>query len=142
MHHNRFLNKPIQRHGLEQALQRAKERIALMKSRENQVSIELLETAVLLHLRGSINANSEPQLQDAFQKAFGAGRQEIILRFDDNVSVNGSGIAVLTQLLLEAGKEERKTFMTGLSENLKKVFRVVGITRLAEVLESEQESPG
>lgn len=132
-----FINKPIQRHILEQALKRAEERIQLLESHEKQLSVEVEENAAVIHFRGSMTSSSEPLLLDGFREAFAMNKEKITLRFDQNVSVNGAGISILTQMLLEAGKKGYRVIIDGLPENFKKVFRIVGITNLVEISESE-----
>jgi YesN/AraC family two-component response regulator len=134
-----FINKPIQRHILEQALQRASERIRLAESREDQVTVEADANAAMIHFRGSITSGSEPQLVEGFRHAFTMQKSKIVLLFDRNVSVNGAGISILTQMILEARKKSFRVIMVGLPENFKKVFRIVGITNLVELSESMEE---
>ena len=59
-----------------------------------------------------------------------------MLQFAENASVNGAGIAVLTQLLLELRRQGREVAMGGLSENLRKVFELVGLLKLVAVTNS------
>lgn len=134
-----FINKPIQRHILEQALQRASERIRLAENREKQVTVEAEADAAVIRFRGSITSSSEPQLVEGFRHAFNLQNDKIVLLFDPNVSVNGAGISILTQMLLEARKKGFRVSMAGLPENFKKVFRIVGITNLVELEESQEE---
>jgi YesN/AraC family two-component response regulator len=132
-----FINKPIQRSILEQALDRARQRIEMLGSNERQVSVEADGDAAVLFLRGSMTASSESQILEGFREAFAMNRGKIVLRFDPNVSVNGAGISILTQQLLEAGKRGCRVTLAGLPENFKKVFRLVGISNLAEIADGE-----
>jgi CheY-like chemotaxis protein/anti-anti-sigma regulatory factor len=133
-----FINKPIQRHSLEQALQRARERIRLQRSEERQVSVGVEGSAAVIHFQGSMTSSSEAQLLGGFREAFALSQEKIILDFDPNVSVNGAGIFILTQALLEAQKKGYRVILTGLPENFEKVFRIVGITNLADILCSDE----
>ena len=135
-----FINKPIQRNVLEQALQRARERIQLLSSDEKQVSVEPDGDAAVICFRGSMTSSSEPQLLEGFRQAFSLNKGRIVLRFDPNVSVNGAGISILTQQLLEAGKRGCRVTLAGLPENFKKVFRLVGITNLVEISDGEGDA--
>ncbi len=128
-----FINKPIQRSILEQALQRARERIQLLDSHAKQVVVESYGDAAAILFRGNVTSSSEPQILEGFREAFSMNREKIVLRFDPSVSFNGAGISILTQQLLEAEKRGCRVTLTGLPENFKKVFRLVGITHLAEV---------
>jgi anti-anti-sigma factor len=128
-----FINKPIQRQALEQALRRAKERIELVMSKGDQVSVAARENAAVIRFRGSMTSSSEPQLLDGFREAFALNKEQIVLHFDRNASINGAGISILTQILLEAGKKGHRVVVAGLPEHFKKVFRIVGIANLVEI---------
>lgn len=128
-----FINKPIQRQALEQALRRARERIELAAGRQDQVSVTAGEGAALIKFRGSMTAGSEPELLKGFEAAFALKKDKIVIQFDDKVSVNGAGIAILTQLLVDAEKKGHRVVISGLPEHFKKVFRIVGITNLVEL---------
>lgn len=132
-----FINKPIQRQYLEQALKRAKERIDFHRSNENQTCIEIRENTAVMTLRGGVTSSSESHLQNAFEKALATGKDEILLVFDPNASINGAGISILTQLLLDARKQGRNVSIAGLSENFRRVFKIVGISSLVKVFDSE-----
>jgi anti-anti-sigma factor len=137
-----FINKPIQRHYLEQALQRARERIRLLQSDERQVSVEVEGNAAVIHFQGSMTSSSEAQLQKGFQDALSLSKEKIILHFDQNLSVNGAGISILTQMLLEAQKKGYRVIVTGLPENFEKVFRIVGITNLVDIRDPGEDASG
>lgn len=133
-----FLNKPIQRQALDQALTRAKERIELVKNNERQVSLQLEDQAAIIRVRGNVTSLSETGLRSLWQEAFKAGKHKIVMHFDTNTAINGAGIAILTQLFLEGRKEGREVAISGLSDNFKKVFKIVGIANLVQVFDTEK----
>ncbi|MFZ2447709.1 MAG: response regulator [Syntrophobacteraceae bacterium] len=133
-----FINKPIQRQYLEQALKRAKERIEFNRSNENQISIEVKGDTVVINLRGGLTSSSESHLLKAFQDAFATEKVNILLLFDQNASVNGAGISILTQILLDARKQGRSISIAGLSDNFRRVFKIVGISKLVKEFDTEE----
>jgi anti-anti-sigma factor len=128
-----FLNKPIQRHALQQALERARQRRQLAQNKEEQVAVHLSGQRVVIDIRGSLTSHSEAALRGAFDKALAANYQTITLQFADSSSINGAGLAIMTQLLLEAQKGDRQVLITGLSDNFVRVLEIAGLTRLAKV---------
>ncbi len=135
-----FINKPIQRQALEQALERAKERIQLVETQSRQVTVTMGEAAAVIRVQGSITAQSEPQLQEAYQEALKAGKSRIVLSLVPNVSINGAGMGILSQLILEAQKAGRELRVCGVSESFRRVFKIVGIADLVTLYDSEQEA--
>ena len=87
-----FINKPIQRQSLEQGLSRARERLKLAKSRQNEVRVHQQGMALVIEIQGSVSSHSEPYLREAYTKAQAAQVKRIVLQFDPNTSVNGAGI--------------------------------------------------
>jgi anti-anti-sigma factor len=130
-----FINKPIQRQSLEQGLARAKERLKLAKSRQNEVRTRSQGRALVVEIQGSVSSHSEPYLRDAYAKARQAGAARMVLHFDPSTSVNGAGIAILTQLVLESEKDGMEIVMAGLSENFRKVFGIVGLSRMVQIFD-------
>lgn len=135
-----FINKPIDQKALQNALRQAEERIRLAKGGTEQVSLELLENAAVIVVRGNVTSKSETLLGNAYGEAESHGKDKIIMNFDSSTSVNGAGIAILTQLLVKSRDNERKVFITGLSDNFKTVFAIVGITKLATICDTNEEA--
>jgi anti-anti-sigma factor len=135
-----FINKPIQRHLLEQALKSAQERCRM--AAEHVREFELLETenAALITIRGSITAGHEAKFQSCFYEALSLNKGKIVLHFLESSTVNGAGIAILTQLVLESQKQGKHVVGVGLSDNLKKVFEIVGLGRLVPAAASIAEA--
>ncbi len=136
-----FINKPVQRLALSQALKRAEERIAIAKSKAEEISVGDTPDAAVLTIRGSVTARSEPFLARAMERARELAKPKIVLHFDDNASTNGAGLALLTQLLLEARDRGERVCIAGLSDNFRKVFEVVGIAKLVDAYEPPCEPP-
>jgi len=135
-----FINKPLQREALEQALSRAAERLAIAKSEGNQVTVEERTAAVIIGVRGNVTANTIPHLTEAYQTAQNLKKDVIIIDFEENASINGAGITGLTNLLQFNRDAERRVVLSGLSSNFRTVFEMVGITKLADLFDNEDEA--
>lgn len=133
-----FINKPIQKTDLDAALRRAKERLQLIQDHEEEVGVRERDGVTFVEVKGNITARSEPFLVAAFERIGPQGR--IVLRFEDNSSINGAGIAVLIQLLADSERKGTAVAMAGLSDNFRKVFDMVGITRFAAIHDTEDEA--
>ncbi len=135
-----FINKPIQRQSLEQALSRARERLNLAKRRQHEVETRQEGDILIVHIQGSLNAYSEGILRDAYRQGVEARVRRIVLQFDPSTSINGAGIAILTQLVLESEKDGVEIVMAGLSENFRRVFDIVGLTRMVRLYPTVAEA--
>lgn len=135
-----FINKPIQKEALDSALWRAKERLKLATSQENQISLRQVNEFTIMDISGSVTSLSEQVLIDGYKNASARGADKLLLHFNENSSVNGAGIAVLIQLLSESKKRNQIIAITGLSENIKKIFEMVGITQFASIFDNEEDA--
>jgi len=135
-----FINKPIQRHLLEQALKSAQDRCRMAAEQVQEFEIRQAENAVVITIRGSITAGHETRFQNCYQEALALNKRRIILHFLESAAVNGAGIAILTQLLLESQKQGKDVVGVGLSDNLKKVFDIVGLGKLMPVAGSIEKA--
>jgi len=134
-----FINKPIRKKDLDNALARANERIRLAESKTEGVTVSNQDNATVIDIQGNVTSRSEPCLQQAFDQAL-SNTAGLLLRFSDSASINGAGIAILTQLLLESRKKGLPLAISGLSANFRKVFDIVGITKLAPVFDGDEEA--
>jgi anti-anti-sigma factor len=125
-----FINKPIQRQLLEQALNRAQERWRLAAEPVQEFDLTERENDAVITIRGGITARHESRFQSIYLKATSTGKHRIVLHFLESSTVNGAGIAILTPLLLESQKQGQEVVAVGLSDNLKKVFEIVGLGKL------------
>lgn len=135
-----FINKPIQRHLLEQAIRRAQERRRLAGEQGWQMTLQPTEQAAVIVIQGNITAKTESRLQALYQEAVALNKPRIVLHFDENATINGAGIAVLTQLLLDSQKQGRHVVVAELSENLRKVFEIVGLSKIVPLMDSLEKA--
>ncbi len=135
-----FINKPVQKETLEAALRRAEERLQSSRKQENEIEIKEVGDAAVMHIHGNVTSHSEPFLQDACNRLVQHEVNKVVLRFDENATINGAGIALLTQLLLENSKKGRVLSITGVSDNFKKVFDIVGISKFATLTENVEDA--
>jgi CheY-like chemotaxis protein/anti-anti-sigma regulatory factor len=131
-----FINKPIRQGNLDAALKRAEERISQARDREEDYPVREVDLVAVLDIRGPVNANSEARLADAFARGR-ALSDRLVLSFSRDMSINGAGIALLTQYLLDCRNNGVEVALAGLPENYKNILDMVGIGALAPVHDTE-----
>ncbi|NLW82132.1 MAG: response regulator [Desulfovibrionales bacterium] len=135
-----FINKPIQRQNLEEGLIRARVRLQLARSRQKEVSLRKVGGALVIDIHGRFGSHSEPYLREVYSKAVDSRTRRIILNFDPNTSINGAGIAILTQLFMDSERAGMEMVMAGLSDNFRMVFGMVGLSQLAEMHDTLEQA--
>jgi anti-anti-sigma factor len=136
-----FINKPIQKPALDSALKRAEYRLKFAEKKEkNEVHLRTEKDVTVMDIEGNVTSLSESFLSEAFEKASAEGVTQIVLRFNENCSINGAGITLLIQLLSNSQRNNVEVAITGLSDNFKRVFDMVGITKFAKISASQEDS--
>jgi CheY-like chemotaxis protein len=136
-----FINKPIDRRALESALTRAKLRLEDDRADREQLDLELTPTAAVIAIKGKLRGTAPSALKALAREAIGSNPRRIVIRFDPNLAVTGTGITALTQVFDECQQAGLDVALAGLSTNLKTVFHMLGVTRYVTTCEDEAELP-
>lgn len=135
-----FINKPIQRQLLEQAIKRAQERRRLAGEQAWEMTLQAHEQAAVIMIQGNITAKAEVRFKELYRDALALNKPRLVLHFLESAAINGAGIAVLTQLLLESQKQGRHVVVAELSQNLRKVFEIVGLSKIVPVVDTLEKA--
>jgi len=108
---------------------------------KNEITVEQHNNIAILHIQGDITAHSEPFLNAAYKQLNDQGAiQKFLIQFEEDAYINSGGIAVLIQILAQTHKNDQHIGITGLSEHFKKIFRMVGITKFANIFDTQEEA--
>lgn len=94
---------------------------------------------LVLRFSGDITSGSKAAVLGTYQ---GLPRQakRILLDFSKVEYLNSSGIALIIQMLMEAGKAGQSIQAFGLSPHFRKVFTMVGITKYTGIHADERSA--
>ena len=108
---------------------------------KNDITLEQKDDLAVFHIQGDITAQSEPYINEAYTILNDQGPiQKFLIQFEEDAYINSGGIAVLIQILAQTQKNNQKIGITGLSEHFKKIFKMVGITKFANIYDSLEEA--
>lgn len=110
-----------------------------MMQQEN-VRFERSGSLAILDIRGYVTKSSGLPMKNAFSRIQPAVERAILFRFDPETYINSEGIKTIIDLLLRAKQNEQKVGITGMSEHFKKLFGMVGITKLSRIFDSTEEA--
>jgi anti-anti-sigma factor len=131
-----FINKPIGRSALDAALKRAEARLENDHGDGDPIRVEISSEAAVITIQGTLSGQHKALLMTSLAQALDSKAAGIVIRFDNHSAVNGAGIALLTRFLSEARRAGSSVRITGLSENFRTIFDMLGITRLAPFVDS------
>jgi anti-anti-sigma factor len=91
----------------------------------------------ILRFTGDISSTSRDAVLGTYNGLAQPEHPRIILDFSGVEYLNSSGIALVIQVLIEAGKSGQTIHISGLTPHFQKVFTMVGITRYAPLFPDE-----
>src|SRR6476661_3035175 len=109
-------------------------------SDELQTEVRDLPQASVIDLSGDVTSFADSRLHASFNDASAQGKKFIILNFAGVEYINSAGIATIISILAEARQRAQQLLIVGLSEHYRKIFRMVGVARYAEILDSERQA--
>ncbi len=95
------------------------------------------QPVVALRFVGDVSSASRDAILGSYESLSKSETRQIILDFQKVEYLNSSGIALVIQVLMEAGKAGQKIAICGLSAHFTKVFTMVGITKYATLYPDE-----
>ena len=109
-------------------------------SDELHTEVRELPQASVIDLSGDVTSFADARLHASFDTASARGLKYIILNFAGVEYINSAGIATVISILAEARQRAQQLVIVGLSEHYRKIFRMVGVARYAEILDSERQA--
>jgi anti-sigma B factor antagonist len=94
------------------------------------------QPVTVLRFVGDISSASKEAVLGSYH-ALDASHRKIVFNFKDVEYLNSSGIALVIQVLMDAGKAARTVAISGLTAHFTKVFTMVGITKYAALYPDE-----
>ncbi|MGD9249598.1 MAG: STAS domain-containing protein [Desulfobacterales bacterium] len=111
-----------------------------MHPNANEIHILSEGAVTVLDIRGDITAFSQATFGKAYLKANEQGAEKILMKIEKKAYINSGGIAVLIQILAQTRSNDQRVAITGISEHFKKIFKMVGITKFAEIFDSPDDA--
>ena len=136
-----FIDKPVHRAALKKALDRAEERLKVFFQEQSQVTTRATPDGMSIHIRGNVSSLTVPHLRAAFDTALASESDKVEVQFTKSVSINGAGITALVDCLERCKQRGMDVQLSGLSSNFRSVFAMVGISKLATVVEEDDPDP-
>jgi len=91
----------------------------------------------VIDIKGDVSSTTGQPIEDAYHKVTAAGTKKILFVFAADCYINSGGIAILIGILSESKKKDQKIRMTGLTSHFQKIFAMVGLTKYAQILATE-----
>ena len=106
--------------------------------KHNHITLAKLGAVTLFDIKGEITEISEPAITAAYLQATGQNTDKLLFKFNKGAYINSAGIAIFIQILAQAIRKGQIIGITGLSSHFTKIFKMLGITRFAEIHDNVQ----
>ena len=107
--------------------------------RECNIEVHKDNDTAIIEILGDMTASTQEDMDSVQLKVFGFNSSSIIVKFDGASRINTAGIVILINLVIGSRERGCKVYMTGMSQHLRKIFQLVGLTKYAEIVESVEE---
>jgi anti-anti-sigma regulatory factor len=111
-----------------------------MPAHTTEISIERQGALTVFDIRGYVSMDAGSAIEEAYEIIDPETVKNILLRFDEETYFNSEGIKSILEILVEAMKNGQKVGISGLSKHFKKIFGMVGVSRLATIFDSESDA--
>jgi DNA-binding NtrC family response regulator len=133
-----FINKPVDRQALDAALSRAEKRRQLPADMPFSVTPCSGSHDPVFTLSGRFNGQDPDMLSEQIVLTDDSN-QTVTLEIDDSFSINRSGLAALTRRIQQMRGQNIRVLLTNVSCNYSRLFKMVGLDKLADIRESRVE---
>lgn len=107
--------------------------------RESKIKVHEGSNAAIIEIRGDLTASADKDMDAAYQQACGYNPRNIVLKFHGKTRINSSGLAIVTNLVIDSRERGCRIFVSGLSRHYRGIFEMTGLTKYTTIIESEDE---
>lgn len=96
------------------------------------LTVEKLDKAALLHLKGDLTTFAEEAVESEFNRLLNEGCRLCVFDFSQVEYINSPGIAILIQVVSAMREKGGSIGVYGLNDHYKKIFKMVGLSQYIE----------
>ncbi|MEQ9402652.1 MAG: STAS domain-containing protein [Cyclobacteriaceae bacterium] len=104
-----------------------------------KIETENKEGVHFIRVSGDIDAGSSIHLDNAFKNAADTGETKIAVDLSQLDYISSAGLGVFVSHLDEFGLKNIRLVLFGIQETVKQVFDILGLGKLINILEKEEE---
>jgi FixJ family two-component response regulator len=131
-----FINKPVERHALSSALARAEKRRQTQRDNAFALAETQKDGKLIFSLKGKLSASARPLFSALLSAVNPDPEKERILFFQEDFSIDKSGIALLMEVIQKLRQKKTPIVMENLSYNYLRIFQMAGMDKFAVLKEA------
>jgi anti-anti-sigma factor len=107
--------------------------------RECKIKVHEGKGIATIEIVGDLTVSAGRDMDAARQEAYGYNPSGILVKLDGRNRISSTGMAMLINLAASSRDKGCKVYFTGVSQHFRKIFRMVGLTKYAEIVDSVEE---
>lgn len=104
-----------------------------------KIEVNYSDGMVIIEILDDLTSSGEKAMEETYQKVCKHDFQKALIKFKPQKRVNSGGIALLIVLLTRIREKGCRIFITDISDYLREIFELVGLTKYAKLIDSEEE---
>ena len=98
------------------------------------------EDVVVISISGQLDAFASRDLQTEFKEVIDARNHKLLLDLENMSYIDSSGIGAVVAAAQQVRKRKGDVKLFGMAPDIRKVFDLIGASRVLEIFETEQEA--
>ena len=114
----------------------------MIQIRKSEVSFEVRSEGdiQIVDISGQLDAFSTPDAKAEFKKLTDAHHYKLLLNLENVGYVNSTAIGAIVAVAQQVRRRKGDLKIYGMKEDIRKVFDMVGASKILEIFETEQEA--
>ncbi len=116
--------------------------LEVIQIRKSDISFEIRteDDVTLIEMSGQLDAFTTPDVKAEFKKLTDARNYKLVLNLQNVDYINSTGIGAIVAVAQQVRRRKGDLKIYGMKPDIRKVFDLVGASKILEIFETEQEA--
>ncbi len=108
---------------------------------QHKITSEMISDVPVINIEGDLTSDADVDAKEVYNQL--RNRQlirKVIINFESTKYINSSGIATLIHIIQDVNEKGGVIAFVGMSDHLKKVMTIVGISDFVKIFDSNNEA--
>jgi anti-sigma B factor antagonist len=101
---------------------------------------EIQDGIKIFRLKGRLDSNTSPELEDKLFQAISDGSKKIIVDFEDIDYTSSAGLRVVLKASKTLGREDGRLILCSMHKYIREIFKTTGIDKFVQILDTMDEA--
>lgn len=108
---------------------------------QHKITSEMMSDVPIIYIEGDLTSDADVDAKEVYNQIRDKQLiRKVIINFESTKYINSSGIATLIHIIQDVNEKGGVIAFVGMSEHLKKVMTIVGISDFVKIFDSTKEA--